>query len=114
MNIKYIILTTLLFIVTNIIIWFQLNSQLVWEWAKSGKGLWMTCLLAIPISLMLWLGTKWGYLGFGNLWAVRFMGFATSMMTFPIMTYLFLSEPMTLKVIATMCLAIVIMIIQFL
>ena len=114
MNIKYIILTTLLFIVTNIIIWFQLNSQLVWEWAKGGKGLWMTCLLAIPISLMLWLGTKWGYLGFGNLWAVRFMGFATSMMTFPIMTYLFLNEPMTLKVIATMCLAIVIMIIQFL
>ena len=114
MNIKYIILTTLLFIVTNIIIWFQLNSQLVWDWAKGGKGLWMTCLLAIPISLMLWLGTKWGYIGFGNLWAVRFMGFETSMMTFPLMTYLYLGEPMTLKVIATICLAVVIMIIQFL
>ena len=112
MNIKYIILTTFLFTITNIVIWYQLNSQLVWEWAKGGKGLWMTCLLAIPISLSLWLCTKWGYVGFGNLWSVRFMAFASSMITFPIMTYLLLGEPMTMKVIATICLAVVIMIIQ--
>ena len=112
MNIKYIILTTFLFTITNIVIWYQLNSQLVWEWAKGGKGLWMTCLLAIPISLSLWLSTKWGYVGFGNLWSVRFMAFASSMITFPIMTYLLLGEPMTMKVIATIILAVVIMIIQ--
>ena len=67
MSIKYIILTTLLFTVTNIVIWFQLNSQLVWEWSKGGKGLMFTCALAIPISLSLWLCTKIGYVGFGNL-----------------------------------------------
>ena len=106
------VITMLLFFFNNILIWYQLNSQLVWEWAKGGRGLWMTCLLAIPISLMLWLGTKWGYVGFGNLWAVRFMGFAASMITFPIMTYLYLGEPMTLKVIITMFLALVIMLLQ--
>ena len=114
MSIKYIILTTLLFTVTNIVIWFQLNSQLVWDWAKGGKGLMFTCALAIPISLALWLCTKCGYVGFGNLWSVRFMAFASSMITFPIMTYMLLGEPMTAKVIATILLAFVIMIIQVL
>ena len=61
--------------------------------------MWLMALLGIPISLSLWLCTKWGYIGFGNLWSVRFMGFAASMMTFPIMTYLYLGEPMTAKVI---------------
>ena len=112
MSIKYIILTTLLFTITNVVIWYQLNSQLVWDWAKGGKGLLFTAALAIPISLALWWCTKWGYQGFGNLWAVRFMAFASSMITFPIMTYLLLGEPMTIKVIATVILAIVIMIIQ--
>ena len=104
--------TIFLFVIANIIIWYQLNSQLVWEWAKGTKSMWIMSLLGIPISLLLWYCTKIGYVGFGNLWAVRFMGFATSMMVFPIMTYFYLGEPMTLKVWITLGLAIVIMIIQ--
>ena len=69
-------------------------------------------LLGIPISLLLWLGTKYGYIGFGNLWSVRFLGFAASMITFPIMTYLFLGEPMTIKVFITLGLAVNIMLLQ--
>ena len=107
-----IIFTIFLFIITNIIIWYQLNSQLVWDWAKGYKSMWIMSLLGIPISLLLWYCTKIGYTGFGNLWAVRFMGFATSMMVFPIMTYFYLGEPMTLKVWITLGLAIIIMIIQ--
>ena len=106
--------TIFLFVVANIIIWYQLNSQLVWEWAKGTKSMWIMSLLGIPISLLLWYCTKIGYNGFGNLWAVRFMGFATSMFVFPIMTYFYLGEPMTLKVIITLLLAIIIMILQLL
>ena len=40
------------------------------------------------------------------------MGFATSMMTFPIMTWLYLGEVMTLKTIITMVLALIIMLLQ--
>ena len=109
---KYIFLTIILFLIVNIIIWFQLNSQLVWAWAKSNKSMWLMSLLGVPISLLLWLSTKWGYVGFGNLWAVRFMGFAASMITFPIMTYFLLGEPMTFKVWITMGLAVIIMMIQ--
>ena len=112
MNVKYIVVTTLVFIISQILIWYQLNSQLVWKWAEGYKSmLWMS-LLGIPISALMWYCTKWGYIGFGSLWAVRFMGFATSMLVFPIMTYFYLGEPMTIKVWITLFLAIIIMILQ--
>ena len=113
MNIKYILLSTIFFILRQILIWYQLNSQLVWKWAEGYKSMWWMSLLGIPISMLMWYCTKIGYVGFGSLWAVRFMGFATSMMVFPIMTYFYLGEPMTLKTIITIGLAIIIMIIQF-
>ena len=107
-----IFFTTLLFILANVLIWYQLNSQLVWKWAEGYKSMWLMSLLGIPISLLLWYCTKIGYIGFGNLWAVRFMGFATSMLVFPIMTYWYLGEPMTMKVILTLGLAVIIMLLQ--
>ena len=114
MNLKYILISTFVFVFSQILIWYQLNSQLVWKWAEGYKSmLWMS-LLGIPISILMWLCTKWGYVGFGNLWAVRFVGFATSMLVFPIMTYFYLGEPMTLKVIVTIILAIIIMLLQLL
>ena len=109
---KYILMTIGIFLLNNIIIWYQLNSQLVWEWAKGTKSMWLMSLLGVPISLMFWYATKIGYQGFGNLWAVRFVGFATSMLTFPIMTWLYLGEVITLKTIITILLAIIIMILQ--
>ena len=107
-----IFFTTLLFILANVLIWYQLNSQLVWKWAEGYKSMWIMSLLGIPISLIFWLATKWGYIGFGNLWAVRFMGFATSMISFPIMTYLYLGEVITLKTGITIILAFIIMLLQ--
>ena len=111
---KYIVLTVGIFILNNILIWYQLNSQLVWDWAKGTKSMWIMSILGIPISLLFWLATKWGYIGFGNLWAVRFMGFATSMLTFPIMTWLYLGETITLKTLVTILLAFIIMLLQML
>ena len=111
---KYILMTIGIFLLNNILIWYQLNSQLVWDWAKGTKSMWLMSLLGIPISLSFWWATKIGYEGFGNLWAVRFVGFATSMLTFPIMTWLYLGEVITLKTIITILLAIIIMILQLL
>ena len=104
--------TMILFFITNVIIWYQLNSQLVWEWAKTSKAMWFSALLGIPISLLFWWATKLGYQGFGSLWAVRLLGFATSMITFPIMTYFYLGEPMSIKVFITLGLAVIIMLLQ--
>jgi|TARA_R110000744_G_scaffold182020_1_gene301217 hypothetical protein len=111
---KYIVLTIVIFLLNNILIWYQLNSQLVWEWAKGTKSMWIMSLMGIPISLLFWYATKIGYEGFGNLWAVRFMGFATSMLTFPVMTWLYLGETITLKTLVTILLAFIIMLLQLL
>ena len=114
MDYSKVIWTIVIFLINNVLIWYQLNGQLVWKFWTTPKGIVISLIMGIPITALFWYATKIGYVGFGSLWAVRFMGFATSMMTFPIMTYLYLGEPMTLKVIATITLAIVIMIIQIL
>ena len=111
---KYIVLTTVLFFVANILVWYQLNSQLVWDWAKGNKSMWIMSLFGIPISLLFWLATKWGYLGFGNLWAVRWLAFGSSMFVFPIMTYFYLGETITFKTFISIILSIIIMLLQLL
>ena len=111
---KYIVITIALFLLNNVLIWYQLNSQLVWDWAKGTKSMLVMSLMGIPISMLFWYATKWGYIGFGNLWSVRFLGFATSMITFPIMTYLYLGETITLKTLISIILALIIMLLQLL
>jgi len=114
MSVKYILISTIVFILSQILIWYQLNSQLVWKWAAGYKSMMWMSLLGIPISILMWLCTKWGYIGFGSLWAVRFMGFATSMLVFPLMTYFYLGETITLKTLISIILAIIIMLLQLL
>ena len=112
--IKYIVLTLLSFLLANILVWYQLNSQLVWDWAKGTKSMWWMALLGVPISLLFWWSTKIGYEAFGSLWSVRILGFAMSMMTFPIMTWIYLGEIITFKTIISIALAIIIIILQLL
>ena len=114
MDYNKITLVILLFIFNNILIWYQLNSQLVWQWAKGNTAILIACLMGMPISYLFWLTTKWGYEGFGELWPVRFIGFATSMLTFPILTWFYLGETITLKTAVTIMLSVAIMIIQML
>ena len=68
--------------------------------------------MGMPITALFWIATKYGYQGFGNLWSVRFMGFATSMISFPIMTWLYLGEVLSLKTILSLGLAVIIMLLQ--
>ena len=114
MDYNKIIIVTLVFLLNNVLIWYQLNSQLVWDWAKGNSAIIISCLLGVPISWLFWYCTKIGYEGFGALWPVRFMGFATSMLTFPILTWYYLGETITLKTALTILLSIAIMIIQIL
>ena len=114
MDYNKILIVTLVFLLNNVLIWYQLNSQLVWDWANGNLAIVICCLLGVPISWLFWYCTKIGYEGFGALWPVRFMGFATSMLTFPILTWYYLGETITLKTALTILLSIAIMIIQIL
>ena len=107
---KDVLICVIILFVAQIIIWFQLNGQLKWEWFKDNYLL--MSLMGIPISYMLLLTTKYGFQGFGELWPIRLMGFATGMISFPFITYFILGEGITLKTGVSILLAIVIMLLQ--
>ena len=109
---KLSFITIVLFIINNILIWYQLNSQLVWDWAKGTKSMWLMALMGIPISLLFWWATKIGYQGLGTLWQTRLLAFATSMMIFPLMTWIYLGEVITMKIGVSILLAIIIVVLQ--
>ena len=107
---KEVFICVILLFIAQIIIWFQLNGQLKWEWFKDNYLL--MSLMGIPISYMLLLTTKYGFQGFGQLWPIRLMGFATGMISFPFITYWILGEGITLKTGVSILLAIIIMLLQ--
>ena len=94
----------------QIVIWFQLNAQVKWDWFKDNYLL--MALLGTPISYALMYSTKYGYAGFGELWPIRLLGFAVGIMSFPVITYLVLGEGVTLKTGLSLGLAVIIMLLQ--
>ena len=69
-------------------------------------------LLGIPISYAWLWSTRIGYEGFGSLWPIRLLGFATGMISFPIMTWFFLGEGININTGISIVLAVIIMILQ--
>ena len=107
---KEILYCVLILFFTQIVIWFQLNAQVKWDWFKDNYLL--LSILGMPISYALLLSTKYGFQGFGELWPIRLLGFAVGMMTFPFITYIVLGEGITLKTGISMLLATVILLLQ--
>jgi hypothetical protein len=107
---KDVLICIIILFVVQIVIWFQLNAQVKWDWFKDNYLL--MSILGIPISYALLYSTKYGYIGFGNLWSIRLLGFAVGMITFPFITYMILGEGITLKTGISILLAIGIMLLQ--
>ena len=108
---KDILICVIILFISQIIIWFQLNGQLIWKWFKDNPLL--LSLLGVPISYGWLRFTAIAYESYGELWAVRLIGFATGMISFPIMTWLLFNEGITLKTAVSIMLSCVIMILQF-
>lgn len=107
---KNIIITISILFFTQIMVWYQLNGQLIWKWFKDNPLI-LAC-MGLPISYLFILTTKLGYEGFGALWPIRLLGFATGMISFPVITYFMLDEGITLKTGISIALSIIIMILQ--
>ena len=107
---KEILFCILILFFVQIVVWFQLNAQVKWDWFKDNY--WLMSLLGIPISYALMYSTKYGYTGFGELWPIRLMGFAVGILSFPVITYLVLGEGITLKTGISLILATVILLLQ--
>ncbi len=101
-------------VIVHILIWFTLNLQFVEGWRGSPKIWWVIIGLAIPTSILSAMATRALYISLDSVWSIRFVGFGTSYLVFPVMTWVLLGESMfTLKTISCILLSILIVVIQF-
>tara|TARA_R100000315_G_C5217178_1_gene129935 strand:- start:611 stop:958 length:348 start_codon:yes stop_codon:yes gene_type:complete len=101
-----------LFLLGNVLAWFQFNSQFVWEYWKD-KILLSNLLFAIPMGACFWLAIKNIVLSTNELWASKLIGFGVSNVVFAVMTYVFMKESIfTAKTMTCMLLAAAIISVQ--
>ena len=80
----------LLFLALHIAAWYGSNLQLVAD--DQSNMLLYSILLGIPTSIFAFYATKIGHAEYDSLWTVRLLGFGSSYLVFPIMTYFYLHE----------------------
>jgi hypothetical protein len=108
-----ILIGLILYAVSHIIIWFQVNGQFVWPWAKDNP--WTMALLGFPISYVLIIATKYIVAGFdGLLWPGRLIGFGSGMIVMAILTWYMLGEGISTKTLVSLFLATTLVFIQIL
>jgi hypothetical protein len=99
-----LVIGLVLFFLSHIVIWIQINGQFVWVWFKDNPLL--VSLFGFPISYLLIVATKYIVAGFdGILWPGRFIGFGTGMIVMAIFTWYFLGEGFTTKTITSLLIA---------
>jgi hypothetical protein len=111
MNIRYILYGSVLFILSQTVIWYQTNGQFFSQWVKDRPII--MALLGFPISYILIYATKYAYQGFGGLlWPARFVGFVSGMVIMAVFTSIHLNEGISIKTAITLFLCFIIVLIQ--
>ena len=81
----------LLFLLGQILVWYQINGQFLSEWIKSHPL--VMSLMGIPVSLVYIYATQYTTEAFnGDLWPQRLIGFAMGMFAFSFLTWFHLSS----------------------
>ena len=99
-----LILCIVLFVLVQIVTWFQLNGQFFSSWFRN--NVFLLCLIGVPISWLYIEATRMGFIAFeGLIWPGRLLGFAAGIFTFAICANIFLGEGITTKTIVSLALA---------
>ena len=103
-----------LFTFGQTLIWYQTNGQFKWKWFAD-HPLIVAFIFAVPISYSFIIATKLivGYFD-GTLWPGRFIGFATGMMSFALLTSFYMNEGINAKTAISLVLATALVAIQIL
>ena len=110
-NLTKLITGTLLFLLGQTLVWYQINGQFISEWIKQRP--FVMSLMGIPISLVYIYATQHLVEAFnGDLWPQRLIGFAMGMIAFAFLTWFHLNEAITMKTAVTLALATAIVVIQ--
>ena len=111
MNWKSLLIGSFLYLLGQILVWYQINGQFINTWVKEHP--WVMSLLGIPISYIYIYATYYTVQAFdGSLWPQRLIGFSMGMMAFAYLTYAHLGENINLKTGITLLLAVAIVCIQ--
>ena len=107
-----IVYGALLFVIAQILAWFQSNSGILGEPFKSNY-VWIALLFGPIVSLLFSTATIYLYEHM-ELWSIRFLTFGIGYLVFIPLTWYFLGEEiLTLKNIISFCLCVLLMSIQF-
>ena len=110
-NVSKLITGTLLFLLGQTLVWYQINGQFLSEWIK--KNPLIISLLGVPISYVYIVATDHLVTAFdGELWPQRLIGFSMGMISFAFLTWFHLNQAITLKTATTLALAFTIVLIQ--
>jgi hypothetical protein len=111
MNIQKLISGTLLFLLGQTLVWYQINGQFISTWMKNHPL--AVSFLGVPISFVYIYATQYLVEAFnGDLWPQRLIGFSMGMIAFAVLTYIHLNQAITLKTAVTLALATAIVVIQ--
>ena len=102
---------TFLFLVGQVLVWYQINGQFLSEWIKKHPLIMSLC--GVPISYCYIWATHHLVIAFdGELWPQRLIGFSMGMISFAFLTWFHLNQAITLKTAVTLALAFMIVLIQ--
>ena len=111
MNIKDLLIGASLYLIGQLIAYWQLNGQFIWEWFKKNP-IWIA-LMGFPISYIYLYATKYTVNGFeGAMWPQRFIGFATGMIVYAWGTSYYFNQPIDTKTAISLALSLLLIIIQ--
>lgn len=109
---KNLISGLVLFTLAQSLIWVQTNGQFVWPLFKKNPFV-LSVIGGTIISYMFIKGTAFLALHFdGQLWPGRFLGQASGIVIFSVMTFIFMNEGINTKTAISLLLAVVLLLVQ--
>tara|TARA_R110001592_G_scaffold298980_2_gene569798 strand:- start:1073 stop:1438 length:366 start_codon:yes stop_codon:yes gene_type:complete len=113
-NMNKLLVGVLLYVFGQILIWYQTNGQFKWKWFEEHPFA-IACIFSIPISYAFIIATTYVVEYFdGSLWPGRFIGFATGIISFAILTSVYMDEGINTKTMISLILSTALVAIQIL
>ena len=114
MNYKALFIGLGLFLLGQVLAWYQTNGQFISTWIKEHPIL-VAAIGGIPVGYSYILGTTYLVQAFdGAVWPSRLLGFSMGILAFTTLTLIHLGEAITLKTSVVLILALTIILIQVL
>ena len=105
MDVSKLLIGVLFGVIAQIMTFFQLQGPIKYDWFKNHY--WLVVLMGIPISMLFMFSVKNMVLAFGGqMWPSRLIGFSIGAIVFTYFSWSLFGEPLTLKTIICLILAV--------